>query len=268
MPRTTRSIGTPAPDAAIQRVDDVGIDQRIHLHPDARGPAGLGVRDLFVDVIEDALAQRQRRNRHALELGGLGVAGDEVENPRHVAPNSGVAGEERQVGVDARGHRMVIAGADMDVGGERGALAADHQRQLGVGFQLDESEHDLHAGAFEVARPADIGLLVEARLELDQRGDRFAGLGGFGQRLDDRGIGRGAIERLLDGDDVGIARRLLQEIHHHVERFEGMVDDEILLPDRGEAIAAVIAHALGIARRVRHEFEVGPVADSRSAPFH
>ena len=122
-----------------------------------------------------------------------------------------------------------------------------------------KSEHDLHAGALEVARPADIGLFVEARLELDQRRDRLAGFGGFGQRPDDRGVGRGAVERLLDGDDVGIARRLLQEIHHHVERFERMMNDEILLPDRGEAIAAMIAHALRIARRVRHEFQVGTV---------
>ena len=38
-----------------------------------------------------------------------------------------------------------------------------------------------------------------------------------------------------------------------------MVDDEILLPDRGKAIAAVIADAVGIARRVGHEFEIRPV---------
>ena len=37
------------------------------------------------------------------------------------------------------------------------------------------------------------------------------------------------------------------------------MDDEILLPDGGEAIAAMVADALGIARRIRHEFEVGPI---------
>ena len=166
----------------------------------------------------DALAQGQRRHRHALELGRLGIAGHVVEHARDVAGDHRVGGEERQVGIDARGHRMIIAGADMHVGGERRALAAHHQRQLGVGLELDEAVDHLHAGAFEIARPADIGLLVEARLELDQRGDRLAGFGGLGQRPHDRGIGRGAVERLLDGDDVRIARRLLQELHHHVER--------------------------------------------------
>ena len=51
----------------------------------------------------------------------------------------------------------------------------------------------------------------------------------------------------------------MEELHHHVERFVGMVDDQVLLPDRGEAIAALVADAFGIARIVRHEFEVGPV---------
>ena len=38
-----------------------------------------------------------------------------------------------------------------------------------------------------------------------------------------------------------------------------MVDDEVLLADRGEAVAAVIADAFGEARIVGHEFEIGPV---------
>ena len=128
-----------------------------------------------------------------------------------------------------------------------------------MGLQLDEAVHHLRAGALEVARPADVGLLVEARLELDQRGHRLAGLGRLDQRAHDRRVLGGAVERLLDRDDVGIARRLLQELHHDVERLVGVVDDQVLLPDRGEAVAGVIADALGEARIVGHEFEVGPV---------
>ena len=134
---------------------------------------------------------------------------------------------------------MIVAGADMHVGRKRRTLAAHDQRQLGVGLELDEAVDHLHAGALEIARPADIGLLVEARLELDHGGDRLAGFGRLGQRLDDRGIRRGAVERLFDRDHVGIARRLMQEIHHHVERLVGVMDDQVLLPDRGETVAAV-----------------------------
>ena len=38
-----------------------------------------------------------------------------------------------------------------------------------------------------------------------------------------------------------------------------MMDDQVLLPDRRENVAAMIANALGMARDVRHEFEIGPV---------
>ena len=50
-----------------------------------------------------------------------------------------------------------------------------------------------------------------------------------------------------------------RKLHHHVERFVGVVDDEVLLPDRGKAIAAVIAHPLRIARRIGNEFKIRPV---------
>ena len=122
-----------------------------------------------------------------------------------VPGDGGVGGEEGQVGVDARRDRVVVAGADVAVGDEPVALAADHHRQLGVGLQLDEAEHHLRARLLEVARPADIGLLVEARLQLDQRGDRLAGFGGLRERRHDRRVRGGAVERLLDRHDVRVA---------------------------------------------------------------
>jgi hypothetical protein len=42
----------------------------------------------------------------------------------------------------------------MAIGDELAALAAHHQRQLGVGLQLDEAEDDLDAGALEIAWPS------------------------------------------------------------------------------------------------------------------
>src|SRR3546814_13836935 len=88
---------------------------------------------------------------------------------------------------------------------------------------------------------SDLALLVEARPQLDQRGDRLARLGRLAQRLDDGRVLRGAIERLLDGDDRRIVGRLAQELHHHVDALVGMVDDEVLGADRREAVAAEVA---------------------------
>ena len=209
------------------------------------------MRDFLGDVLEQPLLQRQRRHRHPLELGRLRIAGDEVEDARHIAPDHRIGGEERQVRVDARGDRMVIAGAHMAIGDELAAFAPHDHRELGVRLQLDEAEHHLRAGALEVARPADIGLLVEASLQLDQRRHGLAGFRRLGERRDDGRFRRGAVERLLDRDHVRIARRLAQELHHRVEGFVGVVDDDVLLADRRETIAAMLADALGKARHCR-----------------
>ena len=69
--------------------------------------------------------------------------------------------------------------------------------------------------------------------------------------LHDGAVWRGAIERLLDRHHVGIGGGLAQELHHHVEALEGMMDDDVLGADGGEAVAAMIADALGKARRYR-----------------
>ena len=58
---------------------------------------------------------------------------------------------------------------------------------------------------------------------------------------------------------MGSLRRLAQELHHHVEALERVVDDDVLGADRGEAVAAEIADALGKARRVGREQQVRPV---------
>ena len=78
-----------------------------------------------------------------------------------------------------------------------------------MGLELDEAIDDLRTGSFEIPRPTDVSLFVKARLEFNERGDRLAGLRRFNQGSHDRAVGRCAIERLLDGDDIRIVRRLV-----------------------------------------------------------
>src|SRR5262249_20251765 len=58
---------------------------------------------------------------------------------------------------------------------------------------------------------------------------------------------------------------LAHELHHNVEALIGMVDDDILLPDCGEAIPAVVADALGKSGRIGRELEIGPIVHNESA---
>ena len=60
----------------------------------AAGLPGLGMRDLLADMLADAVAQRQRRDRHFFQFCWLGIAGDVVEDARDVARDHRIGGEE------------------------------------------------------------------------------------------------------------------------------------------------------------------------------
>ena len=152
---------------------------------------------------------------------------------------------------------MIVAGAEVAVGAIALALAADHHRDLGVGLPVDEAVDHLDPGTLELARPEQVLLLVEAGLELDHRGDRLAGLGRGDQRGDDGRLLAGAVECLLDRHHLGIGGGLAQEVDHHLEALVGVVDHDVLLADRREAIAVVFEDPLGIARRIGLELEIG-----------
>ncbi len=128
---------------------------------------------------------------------------------------------------------------------------------------MKKDRDDLDAGAFEIARRADVRLFIETRLELNQRGHRLAGFGGLDQRAHHRTVVARPVERLLDGDDGRIAGRLAHELDDDVEAFVGMVDDDVLRLDGGEAVAAEIADPLGKARIVWGEEQVRPLVDDQ-----
>ena len=119
MPRTISSITTPASLASYKLLDDADVSTR--LLSLAQMPAGLPARaclDLVVDQAVQLRPHGQRRHADLFEVRRLDVAGDIVEHLRGVTRQQRVGGEERQVGVDARRRRVVIAGAEMDIGAD------------------------------------------------------------------------------------------------------------------------------------------------------
>src|SRR5712671_3927023 len=151
----------------------------------------------------------------------------------------------------------------MNVGEKLSAFAAHHQGNLRVRLQLQKSIDDLHAGTLEIAGPANVGFLVEARFQFDQRRHRLAGLGRFGELAHDRAVLAGTVQGLLYRRDGGVARRLSYELDDDIKAFIGMVDDDVLLPNRREAIAAEVPNAFGKARIVGGKHEIGALVDDQ-----
>src|SRR5690606_33059579 len=76
---------------------------------------------------------------------------------------------------------------------------------------------------------------------------------------DNRAVRRGPIKRLLDRDHVRIARGLHEELSDDIETLERMVDQDVLGPNGGKAVAIIVADAFRKTRVIGREFEVGAV---------
>jgi len=59
---------------------------------------------------------------------------------------------------------------------------------------------------------------------------------GLDQGFDDGTLAAGSVQRLLDGEHLGIVRRALDEVHHASERVVGVVDQHVLRADHGEDV--------------------------------
>ncbi len=183
-----------------------------------------------------------RRHQQAA-VGALpAVPGEHVEQIGDVGAHLGVGGEHAEVLVQPGGLGVVVAGADVAVAPDLVALLAYDQSGLAVGLETDQAVDDVAAGPLQGARPGDVGHLVEARLHLDQHHHLLAGGGRVDQRVDDRRVARGAVQRLLDGQHVGVGRGLLDEaLHAGGERVVGVVHQDVALPQPVEHAARHLA---------------------------
>ena len=251
-PRTIRSILTPACEAAYRALITASSTQRVHFGDDARGLALLGVARLAPDRVEQMAMHRERREPQALEPVGLGEAGDVQEYLVDVGAHFGVRGQQPEIGVHACGAGMVVAGAQVRVALQprlpvRIPLAPQQQRQLGVRLQSEHTVDDLRAHVRQPLRPVDVGLLVEARHQLDDDRDFLAAPRGLDQRLHQHRVDARAIDRLLDRDHVRIVGRLADELDHRLEGLERVVQQDVVLAQRSEQVG-LVAQAVGQAR--------------------
>jgi hypothetical protein len=142
--------------------------------------------------------QRERRLPQVLQGARLAQAGELLEYLADVARDFLVGRHQAEVGVEAGGARVVVAGAEVGVALEAAFLAAHDEQRLGVGLVADDAIHDVGADLLQLGRPADVGFLVETRHQFDDHGDFLAVLGGADQRFHQHRVGAGAVDGHLD----------------------------------------------------------------------
>ena len=182
------------------------------------------VLNLAVDALNQAATQGAGCNQQRLVAGLRGVAGELVEQARDVLANLLVAGDDAQVLVETGRGGVVVTGADVGVTTQVVALAAHHQGELAVRLQAHDAVHHVHARAFQLTSPRDVGFLIKASLNLDQRHNLLASLSRLNQRIHDGGVATGAVQGLLNRLNTRVGGSLSQErLHTGGEGIVGVV---------------------------------------------
>ena len=103
-------------------------------------------------------------------------------------------------------------------------------------FQPHQAVIHLHSRFLQIFCPANVGSFVEPRLQLDHHGHFLLG-GRLHQRADDRRILARPVQRLLDGEHVGIMHRALDELHDGGIGIVRVMQQHVVLPQEVEHVA-------------------------------
>ena len=133
--------------------------------------------------------------------------------------------------------RVVVAGPDVDVVADAVALAADDEHALDVGLQRGDAVDDVDARLLELLRPAGCSRCSSKRaFSSTMQTACLPRSAAVDQRRDERRVGAGPVDGLLDREHVRVGDGLLDEaLDRGRERVVGMVDEDVALADRGEA---------------------------------
>ena len=123
---------------------------------------------------------------------------------------------------------------------------------------------DVDARLLHRARPLDVRALVAARLDLDQAHRLLAALGGADERGHERRVVGRAVDGHLDGEDVGVVGRLLDEaLDRGRERVVGVVDEHVAGADDAEDVDVPVVLALQARLGHRRPRRVAQLAEAR-----
>ena len=109
-----------------------------------------------------------------------------------------------------------------------------------MGLVAGQPVDDVGPHFLERAGPTDVGLLVEAGLQLDEHRDLLAVLGGPGERQRDRRGRAHAVERHLDREHPRIDGGLADEAGDRVEGVVRVVGEDVAAPDRAPDVRATV----------------------------
>ena len=105
-----------------------------------------------------------------------------------------------------------------------------------MSFIVDDAVYHVGAGFLQTGGKGDIGFFIEAGAQFHHYAHLFTRPCRGHQCVDDRRTRVGAIKRLLDGQHLGIRRRLAHEVDDDGKGFEGVMQQYVLCANRREYV--------------------------------
>ena len=116
----------------VEFLDDFLIHERIKLHDHATSLAGGGMVSLPFDHSDEPFFQIEWSNQKLFQARVTGQSRERVEDNRDFLGDFRIGREEAEICVNARGPRMIIAGAEMDILPEPVGIPPNDQECLAV----------------------------------------------------------------------------------------------------------------------------------------
>ena len=217
---------------------DLGAVHGVDLHPDpSRRPLG----DLAVQVFDHPAFEAQRRNPEGIGLGGQLALLQGLEGRLGVPGRIRVRGDQGEVGILLAGDLVIVARADLGDVAEVPLVLAGDEAELGVHLVVRQAVDDAAAGVLEHLGIVDVVLLVKARTQLEQAEHILSSVGRIGQGRGDLAAGRHAVEGDLDAQNLGVVRRLVNQVHKGQHALEGIAHQQVVPVDVAEVLALLQA---------------------------
>ena len=217
----------PGVRGPVQGVNDFHVLEAVHLGGNAGGfPLPRAFRFPF-NKFNKARLHQHRGGIQLAEAHELGAPRHGIEELGSVRSQLVVAGKVGNIRVNLGSGLIVVPRAEMAVTPQHALFPAHHQANLGMGLQPLDAVNNLHAGTLKLLRLFQIAGFVKTGFQLHQRRHLLAALRRFFQGGHDAGVPGGAVQHLLDGDDVRIFRGFLHQAQDGFKTFIGMVEQNV-----------------------------------------
>ena len=214
----------------LQNGNDLRVGQVVQLRFDGRWLTSLGTLDFRVDETVHRCPQSPGRNEQMLHFAGLVRLANDPEEPAQIPADPLVRGQEEVVGVEGRGVLVQVSGADESVEGPVAALPAFDQSHLGVDLEALGAEDHPHAFPSEHVGELDVRGLVEARREFHHGGDLLPVARGVDEGVHHSGVVGDPVHGDRDARDLGVDRRLPEQVDQIGEALIGGLDQDVAAP--------------------------------------